>query len=88
MKSLLQCILVAYYTDLKRFANARITKKLDADIRSLCQGDAETTAIVTNCRKIAEAEKRRRRQSGLPTKYRRTMKRVPNAQHVPCRRAK
>lgn len=63
MKSLLICLMVHYYTDVKRQIPAKLSRKIDDDIRDLCHNKPELATIRTNCKNIAEAEKARLRRA-------------------------
>lgn len=88
MKSLLICMLVHYYTDIKRNIPGRLSNKIDADIRSLCNDKPELSNIRRNCKNIAEAEKARirRKEQKRFKNYRHSP--ITGAEHVPCRERK
>lgn len=75
MKSLAALLLVAYYVDMKRYIPARVSRKLDADIRALGEGDTKFNDFVRNCKNVAAAQKAKERRAT-----------VRHLQHVPCRR--
>lgn len=85
MKSLLICLLVHYYTDIKRRIPAKLSRKIDSDIRSLCLEKADLEAIRSNCKNVAEAEKARRRRQEHKHKLPAKSDHNPGVQHVPCR---
>lgn len=85
MKSLLICLLVHYYSDIKRQIPAKLSRKIDDDIRDLCHDKPELAKIRSNCKNIAEAEKARIRRA--ETKRMKNYKHAgnPHVKHVPCR---
>lgn len=85
MKSLLELMLIAYYTDCKRRIPARITHALDADIRLMVGDDPDLQAIVSQCKKVAEAKKARRRREEAGAKVPHMHHGNPHLKHVPCR---
>lgn len=85
MKSLLQLMLIAYYTDCKRRIPARLTRALDADIRVMVGDNPDLQAIVSQCKKVAEAKKARRRREDAGAKIPHMHHGSSHVQHVPCR---
>lgn len=84
MKTLLTLMLVYYYADGKRSTSAAITRKLDTKIRAIVSSDPSLSPLLIECKKSAEAYKRKRRdaeQNIQKTKYHRPN---PGVQHVPC----
>ncbi len=84
MKTLLQLMLIHYYADGKRSTSAAITRKLDTKIRAVIAADPSLSALVIECKKVAEAVKRQARDVEkkyhvLPFKHPH-----PGVKHVPC----
>ena len=84
MKALLQLMLVHYFKDGKRSTSAAITRKLDREIRALVEADPTLTDIYTNCKKVAEAQKRQARDAANKHQNTRFRRPNPGAVHIPC----
>lgn len=85
MESLLRLMLVHYYQDSRRATKATITRALDRRIRELVVNDKGLQQLVLQCRRDAEAFKRKARTSKSKSRKSWHHHGNPGVQHIPCR---